>query len=649
MSKRCLQLGLAILLLAALPVQAALQLQLDATHLSQPQQQASQRLLDDVRQLLPPKMLAQLDQAVPVRWSTRLPAHVMGRATSGGRILLNRRWLDSLVTASDAPNLPGRQHPDLRSELKATLIHELTHLYDRGRHWSHEQRRLIRQCRSRLQVQGPAGLPEACRGQTGRRHTLSDDPALLDLAGWPQRVGQRGRRVSDNHQYLRSPDRYELQNPREFVAVNLEYFLLDPEYACRRPTLAAWLQRHFDWAPAHTRQCPTRLPYLNAGLEAGPALAWLDPERIHQAHYLLAEPDRSWAGRWGHSMLRLVICAPGREPGPDCLLDLQHHLVLSYRAFVDDLQISNWDGLTGVYPSRLFILPLQKVVDEYTRTELRSLSSVPLQLSREQLHDLAIQAISQHWSYDGTYYFIGNNCAVETLKLLRSGSRHPQLQALDSQTPAGLLQSLTTRGLADTRPLRDRSEAMRLGYYFDSHRERYQQLFTGVREHLQLSLQGFDEWLALSAEQRRNLAVNPDLRTTAALLVLEQAALQQHVQRVQNDLKLRYLGNRQDKALAEAGQLMAGLLKESGFLSRPADLFEQGYGIPQPADWQMQREAIQQRYDQLLGMSATLEERFPELLTATQLEELETIRQYQRQLEQRLRQLHRESGGLLLP
>src|SRR3546814_13852419 len=43
--------------------------------------------------------------------------------------------------------------------------------------------------------------------------------------------------------------------------------------------------------------------------------------------------------RWGHSMLRLVICAPDRPRGPDCRLDLDQHLVLSYRAFVGDVQL----------------------------------------------------------------------------------------------------------------------------------------------------------------------------------------------------------------------------------------------------------------------------------------------------------------------
>src|SRR5690606_3534893 len=87
----------------------------------------------------------------------------------------------------------------------------------------------------------------------------------------------------------------------------------------------------------------------------------------------------------------------GRAPGPDCRLDLEHHLVLSFRAFVDDLQVSNWRGLTGGYPSRLFVLPLAQVVDEYTRIELRGLRSVPLRLGPDQVARLLERAARVHW------------------------------------------------------------------------------------------------------------------------------------------------------------------------------------------------------------------------------------------------------------
>lgn len=637
-----------LLLLAAAPVQAALHLQLEHQHLTEEQRQTSQQLMDEVFAVLPPRLVDALDQAVPVGWSQRLPDNVMGRASPGGKITLNQRWLEPLLNDSDIPNIPGRQHPTLRMELKATLIHELAHLYDRGRFWETDERQLLRYCRNRERVQGNVGLPGECRGQTDRQFTLSDAPRWLDLAGWPQQAGRRGLRESVNAQHLRSPDTYELHSPQEFTAVNLEYFLLDPLYSCRRPALASYLSRHFAWTPAHTQSCATELPYLNARLDSeGPGLAWLDPERIYEVHYLLAEPDESWAGRWGHSMLRLVICAPGRPRGAACMLDLQHHMVLSYRAFVDDVQLSSWDGLTGVYPSRLFILPLQRVIDEYTRTELRSLSSVPIRLSREQVTGLAVQATTQHWSYDGTYYFVSNNCAVETLKLLRSGSNQPQLVDLDSQTPYGLLQLLEARNLADTQPLQNPHEARRLGYQFDSYQWRYQQLFSIARDHLQLPQPDSNDWLALDAGQRRPWLKRADLRPAAALLVLEDAALRRHVQQIQHDLKLRYFSEgHKHKPLREAGQLMQALLSGSGFLSRPADLLPDGYGLPQPEDMHYMEQAIRLRKTALLDMADDLDEQVSALLQPGQRAELDAINDNLVLLRERIRLLHEQSGGL---
>lgn len=638
-------------LLLAVPAQAALRLQLDAEQLTELQRQHAAQLLDEVLAVLPPLMIERLDQTVTVAWSDRLPARVMGRASSATRITLNAQWLAALPATADVANLPGRQHPDLYTELKATLIHELAHLYDQGRVWTASQQRQYRQCRARQRVQGLVGLPAQCRGQSERRFTLSDAPRLLDLAGWQQQVGRRGLREPHNHQQLRSPDPYEAFSPQEFAAVNLEYFLLDPQYACRRPALAAYLREHFAWAPGHQQLCASSLPYLNANLEAQrSALDWLDPQRVYQIHYLLAEPDQSWAGRWGHSMLRLVVCAPGRPRGADCLHDLQHHMVLSYRAFVDDLQLSSWDGLTGVYPSRLFILPLQRVINEYTRTELRSLSSVPLHLDSQQVRDLVLHAVSQHWSYDGTYYFVSNNCAVETLKLLRSGSDHPALRDLDSQTPVGLLQLLQARNLADSGPLADRRAAMRQGYYFDSYRDRYEQMFALVRGQLGLSVSGFNDWLQLPAAQRRTQIHAADRPTTAALLLLEQAALRRHQQLIQHDLKQRYLAAPEASSpLTEAGQLMRDMLASGSFLSRPADLLNEGYGLPQPDDWQALSGAAEQRYTRLLTMSETLTQRLPELLDQAQRHELQSIQHNIQSLTEQLRRLHREAGGLVLP
>ena len=44
----------------------------------------------------------------------------------------------------------------------------------------------------------------------------------------------------------------------------------------------------------------------------------LNPSRVYAVDYLLAEANQQPMSRWGHSMLRLVICAPGRPPGSCC-------------------------------------------------------------------------------------------------------------------------------------------------------------------------------------------------------------------------------------------------------------------------------------------------------------------------------------------
>ncbi|WAJ37474.1 DUF4105 domain-containing protein [Pseudomonas sp. GOM7] len=641
----------ALLALAAGVAQAQLRLTLDNRGLDAGQRQASHALLDEAMAALPPRFVERLDRQVRVSWRADMPAEVYGQVGRYSGIELNAGLLPKLVDGSAAQNRTGRPHGTQRQELLATLLHELTHLYDRARLWPAAQRRQIVLCRQRTKSTGLVGLPDACRGQTERRFTLSDDPHLLDLAGWPQRVGRRGARDIDNGQVARSPDSYELSNPLEFVAVNLEYFLLDPSYACRRPSLARYFREHFDWTPP-SQPCAEGYAYLNAGRDfARQPLARIDPERVYAVDYLLAEANDAWMSRWGHSMLRLVICAPGRPRGPDCRLDLDQHLVLSYRAFVGDVQLSSWDGLTGAYPSRLFVLPLEQVIDEYTKVELRSLASVPLRLSRDELERLVARAAEQHWSYDGDYYFISNNCAVETLKLLRSGTGNPRLQALDSILPNGLLDMLAARGLADTSVLDDPREALRLGYRFDSFRDRYQAMFAVLRQRLPITQDNVETWLAQPAQQRQQWFAKADLRASAALLLLEQAALRRQLLLAQDELKRRYLTGRAagDPSLNKAGAALEQILTNSGFLSRPAELLEGGYGLPQQQEWERLEASSRERQQQLRQLSDELDGEVRNLLLPERRAELEANEANLLALGEHLRALHKASGGLQLP
>ncbi|VVO80893.1 hypothetical protein PS896_01802 [Pseudomonas fluorescens] len=641
------------LLLHGNSAHAGLQLRLKTEGLSPAQQQASQALIDEAMQKLPPSFIERLDRRIDVGWTDDMPANAYGQATLVSELDLNRKLLAGLTDGSAAKEKTNRPHGTVRQELLATVLHEITHIYDRARLWPSAERTLIQRCTRRFTSAGLIGIPDECRGQNGRRFTLSDDPRLLDLAGWQQYVGRRGEREQHNRQIARSPDLYEISSPKEFVAVNMEYFLLDPSYACRRPALYRYYQQHFGWAPAEKDTCSKTFAFLNAGNDfAKQPLGQVDPERVYAVDYLLAEANQNWVSRWGHSMLRLVICAPGRPRGPDCRLDLDQHLVLSYRAFVGDVQLSSWDGLVGKYPSRLFVLPLAQVIDEYTKTELRSLASVPINLSRDEIEGVVEHAAEMHWSYDGNYFFLSNNCAVEGLKLLRSGSDNSQFVGLDSIMPNGLLEVMKGRGLADTSVLDDPKEALRLGYRFDSFRDRYQAMFDVLKKQLPIKQTTVEEWLSLTAEERREWFERADLRTSAALLLLEQASYRRQLLLAQDEVKQRYLGAREleNGGMDKANATLQEILANSGFLSRPAELLDsRGYGLPQPSEFKRLEDESSQRQKKLLVLSGDLDAEVRKLLEPKRAAEIAASEENVKQIGAHLRQLHKASGGLELP
>jgi len=641
------------LLLLGNSAHASLQLRLKTDGLSPAQQQASQALLDEAMHKLPPSFVEQLDRRIDVGWTDDMPGNAYGQATLVAELDLNRKLLAGLTDGSAATEKTNRPHGTVRQELLATVLHELTHIYDRARLWPAAERTLIQRCTRRSNSAGLVGIPDECRGQTERRFTLSDDPRLLDLAGWQQYVGRRGEREQHNRQVARSPDLYEISSPKEFVAVNMEYFLLDPSYACRRPALYRYYKARFGWAPPAKDTCSNTFAFLNAGNDfAKQPLGQVDPERVYAVDYLLAEANQNWVSRWGHSMLRLVICAPGRPRGPDCRLDLDQHLVLSYRAFVGDVQLSSWDGLVGKYPSRLFVLPLAQVIDEYTKTELRSLASVPLNLSRDEIEGVVEHAAEMHWSYDGNYFFLSNNCAVEGLKLLRSGSNNKQLVGLDSIMPNGLLEVLKGRGLADTSVLDNPKEALRLGYRFDSFRDRYQAMFDVLKKQLPIKQTSVEDWLSLSAEERRQWFERADLRTSAALLLLEQASYRRQLLLAQDEVKQRYLGAREleNGGMDKANATLQEILANSGFLSRPAELLDsRGYGLPQPSEFKRLQDESAQRQKQLLALSGDLDKEVRKLLEPKRAAEIAASEANVKQIGEHLRKLHKASGGLELP
>ena len=574
LSKRALHAGWGIALAwLAIPLAHATdRLQLDPAGLDAAQQRLARQTLADVQSLLPEGLLRALPPQVQVRWSEALPADVHGRAF-GGRVSLRRDLLDEEV-------------PGARRARRSALVHELAHVADRnGAGWSRSAR-------------------------------------WRDLSGWQRRPWHLGR--GDNDFRDRSPDPYELTDAAEYLAVNAEHFLLDGAFACRRPALAQWYRAHFGTPPSLPRpHCDATLPLLQAEAEEGAAsLLQLDPARVYAVDYLFAEGSRQPMSRWGHSMLRLVICRPGRTPGPACRLDLEHHRVLSFRAFVGDVQISNWRGLTGDYPSRLFVLPLQQVVDEYTKVELRGLQSLPLRLQREEIASLLERTAQVHWTYDGRYYFVSNNCAVETAKLLQAGVPRLGQAGLAQLTPRGLRRRLARLHVLDDQVLADRAGAQAQGYYFASARDHYQQLFSVAATQLALPARDVRAWLNLPARERGPWLLQGDLRASAGLLLLEQAAQRRAELRARDVLKRRLLAAPES---AEARSLRE-LLDLSGQWLRPGELLaDGGYGLPLPEEQVLLADRVALASAQAVPAWRTLRMQLRQQLPASQRGELDDI------------------------
>ncbi len=221
------------------PAATAAALDIDATNLAPDDVAATQALVDDVLPRLPEAWRDGLPSNLVLQWRDDLPPHVAGRR-SGHRILLPRRLLQGWEARDAVP-------PDDASlrGVREALVHELAHSYDRA--------------------QG---------------NVLSGDQRLRDLAGWQRSVLPLAGRRSRNDFVARTPDPYELERPSEFVAVNLEHFVLDPAYGCRRPALHRYFASHFNLS-AGAEACAPGVPFLDVDADVGDAsLLALDPSRV---------------------------------------------------------------------------------------------------------------------------------------------------------------------------------------------------------------------------------------------------------------------------------------------------------------------------------------------------------------------------------
>lgn len=300
----------------------------------------------------------------------------------------------------------------------------------------------------------------------------------------------------------------EYANIKNFASENIYRFFFESSYQCVRPDLYQYFQEFFNFTPRFSVpiKCQSKnnvFIYSLADLLTfrnfynSNSKISIDPTQVYQVHYLLAGKSSSVASRFGHAMLRIILCNGIKDSKEldECIHDPKKNLVISYRAHVEDVVISTYKGLNGDYPSKQFIMRLDDVIDEYSVGEDRELIGLPLNLSESEKEMLVKRILEQHYNYQGKYKFVYNNCAHETFNLIKSATSDLPLQRENITTPFGLLETLVKHKKVDYSLLNDKNSAQNKWLIFPS-------ISNNLQEYLK-DLLTEEEMKKLSEEQKR--------------------------------------------------------------------------------------------------------------------------------------------------
>ena len=418
---------------------------------------------------------------------------------------------------------------------------------------------------------------------------VSIQEKFLYLAGWHRKgliFKWKTRRNFMNH---RSPDPYEFTNPAEAFAVNMEYFLLDPQYQCRRPLLNKYLSVELLTIPFWDEDGTACEEMLTFPLNTGDRVTWwkMDPKKLYEVHYLLADEGSAAMSLFGHSMIRLVMCAPHRkEVSQECLKDIEYHRVLSYRANITDTYINTWKGLVGGYNSQMFVYPMVSIINEYTRDEFRNLISVPLDLRRFEKYDFVKKMQEEAWAYRGRYQFITQNCATETLDFFKAIIDRMAFRQQYSLTPRGVLDIFHDFGIT-YRPAQfseDKEWKISKSYLIESKHEKYQSFFDKVKKYTRFA--EMKKYLQESTAEERKTMIEELERDEAksdvyaGMYILEKYINILRQRSLQNDI-IKYAES--PEGAKELKEIIGNKLD---FLKNQLPKEKLGYGIPIPAEFE---------------------------------------------------------------
>lgn len=462
---------------------------------------------------------------------------------------------------------------------------------------------------------------------------LSKDRSFLNLSGWFIKGIFNRKLTNINTLKSRLFDSRETRSPKDTLAINLELFLLDSNYKCKRANLYQYFSRGFGYTPYLNDECESETSILLKSQkikDKKELIQAINPKNVYQIHYLFAGKGKKIMSRWGHAMFRIVMCPEGAPKGPDCLNDVSNNYVLGFRATIQDMKMDMKKGLDGTYSSQMSILPLMEVVNDYTTGEYRDVMSVPMIMSRLEMERFINRALETYWSYEGNYFFFTNNCATEAMNLVRSAyANNEKIQKKVIYTPIGMYNYFAKNAITDNSVLADEKKAIYEGYLFKAADDKFNQ---------SLRLFGFNpkdedafkKLVAIDANKRfsvymsvANAKADKDSKrqALASAMRLEDKVIQSLNQEF-NQRLVEILENKNGQndidaqVLNEFKAMIIENLKVSGHL---AALTTKGYGVPMTSEVEMKRlndtvsvnEFLEKHSADLLNI---IRKRYPKLL-----------------------------------
>ncbi len=260
------------------------------------------------------------------------------------------------------------------------------------------------------------------------------------------------------------------KSPKYAFADQLSQFITSDNFSCQQPIYAKYFTERYNRLEDHSL-CDKEVPFNLISTKNIAKTFWLNPERVSEVHLLFAGKDDGLMSKFGHISLRLIVCPENNNSKIECDKNLYEHIVLGYRAHVDEFSTDPLKGIVGDYKSYLYANNFMDIYREYTVDEFRDLHSLPLKLEKEKLTQFVRGLSEIHWSYSGEYKFITKNCSTllqATLSVLWPDLLKDPLMNETYWRPDNLFSAVRNSNLSDSTKFKNLSNAEEEGFYFPS-------------------------------------------------------------------------------------------------------------------------------------------------------------------------------------